>query len=116
MAITGTITWMLKQTAVYWEYITTDQYGKGTFKAPVEIKVRWEDEQEEIVLPDHTKYMTMSHLYTDRTLVLRSNILLGLLSDFNLSLTPQLLRAFPVVKVCETPDVKARKALREAYL
>lgn len=47
MGIVDMITRNCTQTAVYWEFVSNTGYGAGkTFKAPVEIKCRWDDKHQ----------------------------------------------------------------------
>jgi len=119
----GTITWPLKQKAAYWRYsdVQDDQYGRSKYDEAIEIKCRWSDEQEEVILPDGTKYVCKTKLMTDRNLVLRSCVKFipknkTLLDIAIPGKTPQELLAAEICAVLVTPNTRASKALREAYV
>lgn len=114
------IKWMLKQRLVYWAFTGHNQYGKGTYATPVVVRCRWEDVQEEVWLPNGTRFVCQSHLYLYSPILLESFVLLGTTSDplteFDLNKTPQQLRAFEVKKGSDVPDLPAKRHLYEAYL
>jgi hypothetical protein len=119
----GTITWPLKQKAAYWRYsdVQDDQYARSKYDDPIEIKCRWSDEQEEVILPDGTKYVCKTKLMTDRNLVLRSFVKFipndKTLDDVAIpGKSPQELRAFEICATLVTPNTRCTKALREAYV
>lgn len=70
-----------KQTLVYWEKTGSDGFGKPIFADPVEVKCRWEDKQQEIILPDKRTVMTKGFIISLTPMLVGSLVFLGFLTD-----------------------------------
>ena len=81
------------QTLVYWQKTGSDQFGRPAFANPVQINCRWEDKEQEIVMPDGRKVLSKAYLITPQLLVAGSIVLLGTLPG----LPPTALNAIPTV-------------------
>lgn len=81
MSITSFIKKVCVQSAVYWEYNGTDEFGSATFKTPVDILVRW-DEKTQILSDNQGKeYVSDAEVLSPQDLLEQSYIMLGQLAD-----------------------------------
>lgn len=110
--------WMQKQYLVYWEYDGAGQYASN-YKTPVELKVRWEDVQEEMVGPDGIKFIATGHIMARQPLVLLSCVVFLVdpdrIASVDTSKTPQQLRALKIQKTGTLPNLSAKRALYEGW-
>ena len=107
----------MKQKGVYWELDALDEFGKPTWKEPIEIDLRWEDAEEEIINPNGERVMSRAQLIVDRDLTIKGVLWLGELDDIGSSDNPKSNDgAWEIIQYLKTPDFKGRKYLREAYL
>ena len=60
---------MRKQKAVYWSRGQADRHLIYSYEAPIEIKCRWEDRQEEFVTPEGTSKTSNAVVYVDRPMI-----------------------------------------------
>lgn len=75
------ITRMRKQSAVYWPLDALDAFGQPTWGTPVEIECRWEDSNEQIMLPNGETIMSRATVYVDRDTPEGGLLMLGELSS-----------------------------------
>ncbi len=68
-----------QQTVVYWQKTGSDSHGKPTYANPVELKVRFEDKQQEVIMPDQRKVVSKGYYLTVNELVVGSIVYLGTL-------------------------------------
>ena len=61
---------MLKQTCVYWDVDEMNEEGQRTFKAPVEIKCRWEDTNEQFIDRNGQPQTSSAKVFVDRDVTL----------------------------------------------
>lgn len=107
---------MRKQQAVLWTQNGKDEFGAIAFNAPVQIKCRWEDKRGEILNRQDEQVPSMSTVYVDRPVKIGDKLKKGAL-DTNTPLDPKEDReAFEIQGIAETPNLKAREFLYEAYL
>lgn len=77
------------QDAVYWEYTGTDEYGGPEFDAPIEVKVRW-DEETRIITNQYGKTLSVkATVLTPRDFEEQSFLHLGTLDNLPPSPEPQ---------------------------
>jgi hypothetical protein len=118
----------LKQTMLYWEKTGSDTFGKPSYTpdnpmppGPVSLACRWEDKQQEIILPDNRKVLSKGYLLLLQDLKVGSLVFLGTLTNW------QALPTYPkvptvnqggreVLLVRTTPDLLERCILYQAYL
>ena len=81
MGIESFIKSMCVQTAVYWGNPVDDGYGGKTFDYPVEIKVRWDYKQKQVVLPDGKEINADVQVLTPEDLEVGGFLFLGELDD-----------------------------------
>ena len=81
MGIESFIKSMCVQTAVYWGNPVDDGYGGKTFDYPVEIKVRWDYKQRQVVLPDGKEINADVQVLTPEDLEVGGFLFLGELDD-----------------------------------
>lgn len=117
--IMGIITKMLKMDGVYWAPATIprDDYGKPTYIAPVEIKVRWEQVAEEFIGPQGERLVSKVKVYVDRDVVIGGVLLLGELdSSVDESNPKQNEGAGEIRGFSKIPNLRATEYVRVAYL
>ena len=100
------------QYVVLWTGGSLDNYGQYQVASPVEIKVRWEDTQEEIEDPAGGTIITSSRVVIDRVITVGSIMWKGKLDD--LPSSPTNLKR--VVSYIEVPDIKGRSSRRVVLL
>ncbi len=113
----GIIKTMRKQTAVYWPFVSINQFGEKAVGDPVQISVRWEDKNEEFLDMGGQIQMSNAVVYVDRDMVNGSILMLGVIADIT---DPVNIKendgAWEIRKFDKLPDLKAREFLRTAYL
>ena len=67
--------------AVYWAKTASDGYGEATYAAPVELKVRWVDKQEEFIDDDAEKQLSRAKVFAGQDVNLYSYFFRGTLDD-----------------------------------
>lgn len=107
---------MRKQKAVLWTKGPPDEFGSISFAAPVQIKCRWEDKRGQVLNKQDEKAPSMATVYVDRPVQIGDKLKKGAL-DTNTPLDPREDRdAFEIQGWAETPNLKAKETLYEAYL
>ena len=110
-----------KQTLVYWAKAGSDGFGKPAYADPVEIKCRWDDIQREMITAEGRSIITKAQLLLVSPVAPGGLVFLGLLTDW------QALATYPKIPTVNqgglevmiaknTPDLKARSFVYEAYL
>lgn len=113
----GILERMLKQKAIYWQKIGEDDYGRPTFAKYRLINCRWEDAHEEFLNTEGTKEISQSVVNVDRDLKVGDILLLGQFNNVSDVTDPRNdPNAFEVGLFEKTPNLKATKFLRTAYL
>jgi len=109
---------MRRQDAVYWAPDTTSPTGQPTYAAPIDIKVRWEDVQEEYIGKDGTTQVSNAIVFVGLDVVLDGVLMLGTVADDVVEeLDPTAhVGAGAIMKVDKIPNKKATKFLRIATL
>jgi len=111
------ITWMIKQTGVYWAPSGTDDYGKPTWATPIEVGIRWEDISEHFMDPQGETQMSNARVYLDQNVEVHGVLLLGELTSSVDQDDPKANDgAWEIRKFENLPDIPATKALKTAYL
>lgn len=72
---------MRKQQAVYWAPAAPGDDGARTFAAPVQLRVRWEDKEQEVTDAAGTKFVSKTTVYTGEDVEPGGVLLLGTLFD-----------------------------------
>lgn len=72
----------LNQTLLYWAPTLTNRYGNVGFADPIEIKGRWEDHAERIILPDNSVFVSTARMFLLCPVELRGYLWLGDLCDY----------------------------------
>jgi len=119
-----------KQVLVYWEKIADDQYGKPTFAQPIEVNVRWEDKEQEVISPDGRKIWSKAYILLIQPLLVGSWVWLGSINQNPLHPTDAWLTQLPtypnlptvnqggreVRLLRTTPDIKNQSTIYEVFL
>lgn len=108
---------MRKQYAVYWAPGGIGPDGATTFEEPVELRVRWEDSQEQFVNREGDVKVSKSKVYTENNLEISGYLWKGNLEDLTDPSDPLGNEdAYEIQSVSEIPDMKAKRFLRIAWL
>jgi hypothetical protein len=114
-----------KQNMLYWQKTGSDQFGKPVYALPVTLPVRWEDKQQEVILPDGRKVWSRAYLLLTTPTTVGSLVFLGggvnPMADWQAQPTyPQLPTTLQgsreVILLQSTPDLKAEGQVYEAHL
>jgi len=113
----GIITRMRKQTAVLWERDGIDRWGKPKYRAPVQIKCRWQDVNQEFIDDKGDRQVSASLVFPDRVVAVNSVLMLGELGDVVDSENPkQNDGAWEVRRFDEIPNLRNTETLYKAFL
>ena len=108
---------MLKQTAVYWPFLSADQFGVKVVGSPVQIKVRWENKSEEFLDVDGERQISNSVVYVDRDTPVGGILMLGTSADITDTVDiKENTGAWEIRKFDSLPNLRATESLRTAYL
>lgn len=115
---------MLRQYAVYWPPAGLDNFGKPQYGTPIEIKVRWEDCNTEVLSAEGEKTLSNAKVYANlNDLQVRGMLLLGRLSTITDWTNPLGNRDFfgtplarRIIKFEKMGDLKVKHFLRVAYV
>ena len=77
------ITSFLNQTAVRWPFTGRDGYGKNTYSAATEIKVRWQDTVELFINTQGKEEVSQASVYLDGSLTTDDYLYLGTLASLS---------------------------------
>ena len=103
----------LNQKAVLWEAVGVDDYGVVTLDSPVEIDVRWQTKDIEVIDHIGRSVITEVTVVVDREIAMGSILWKGELADIGVADLSDLRK---VVERTETPDIKAREFKRTVRL
>lgn len=111
----------LNQTLVYWEKTGSDNSGRPTFKAPVQVTCRWEERQEQVNMLDGRIIQANGYIMTSSRIKNGSVVMLGTLANWKAMPTypkiPTVSQGgFEVFKSNHTPDFDGANLLFEAWL
>ena len=108
---------MLTDAAVYWGTPTSDGYGNIQTVLPVEISVRWVEEQEMIVLPDDKEVMSKSKVYTSIDTENNGYLYHGTLASLgDFKNHNDIEEAYEIIKFQKLPTLRGDQFLRTAWL
>lgn len=108
---------MLKQDAVYWAYLGSDEFGQAVLADPIQIKCRWIDQESMFTGADGSQLLSVAKIYPDRMLTLEGFLMKGTLLDLDSDQEPAYgISAFPIRAVEEHPDLKAKRSNLIIYL
>lgn len=115
----GIITRMRKQGqfAVYWERLGIDAFGKPTYKAPIEMEVRFQDSNEEFIDNEGDRQISRAKVFPDRFVQLNDVLMEGKLVDLVDPLNPKKNPgAWEVRKSSRIPNLRNKEILFIALL
>ena len=111
---------------IYWPMTGSDPSGKPVRGEPIVLPCRWEDKQQEILLPDKRKVLSMGYLLMAQALIPGSWVFLGggldPMADWQAMQgiypqpPPNSKGGREVLKCNDTPDLKNQDHLFEVYL
>lgn len=110
-----------KQWLVYWQRTNPGGSGAPSYKQPVEIKCRWEERQEEVLMADGRRVISNAHVMLSEEITVGSILMEGRLADWRaLSTYPRVPTksqgGYEVFKSGHTPDIKGRELLYEGWM
>lgn len=111
----------MKQDFLYWQKTGSGDFGKPTYATYQPLKARWEDKQQEILLPDNRKVLSKGFLMVYSRLLEGSLVFLGTLAQW------QAMPTYPTVPtvgqggreillVTTEPDLQAKDQTYEIFL
>jgi hypothetical protein len=108
----------LKQKLVYWRKTGSGPTGQPIYAAPVEVKCRWEDKQELLLLSDGRIVTSKAYAMTEYLLLLGSKVWYGTLAQWRASPAypnpPTVAQGgYEIIMSSSTPDVKGNPLLFE---
>jgi hypothetical protein len=113
----GLIDRMRKQQAVYWAYAGTNEFNEKQVATAVQIRVRWEDVNEEFLDVSGETRMSKALVYVGEDIVPGSILMLGVLADITDTVNiKENAGAWEVRRFDKLPDLKAKEFLRTCYL
>lgn len=113
----GILTKMRKQYAVYWGVAGKNESGQNTYQEPIELRVRWEDDDFAFIDAVGSTLASTTSVYVDRVLDIGGILWKGRLQDVPSQTDPVSMEgADEIIKFKEIPDLKAKKFLRVAVL
>lgn len=107
---------LLKQYAVYWPPVGTDDFGSITYGPAVEVRCRWEEVNELYINKNGAQAVSKSKVYVDRLLELDGMLWKGEKADLPGPLPSDTADASNIEAVNELPDGKAKRFLRWVML
>ncbi len=115
------ITKMLKMDAVYWPFVSVDQFGKKVVGSPLYIKVRWEDISEEFLDAMGERQMSNAVIFVDRDVTVGGILMLGTAADvaasgFDSVGIKENEGAWEIRRFDKFPNLKVTEYVRLAYL
>lgn len=109
----------LKQTAVFWGNPQNDGAGGRTFDDPIELSVRWEQQQELFVDASGQESTSKAVVYVDQDVDIGGYLYLGDLDELSSAEESDPLtvgEAYEIRSFKKLPDIKADRFLRKAWL
>jgi hypothetical protein len=113
------LTKYLNQTAVYWGNPQADAWGGMTYADPVEVAVRWTENQEKFVSGTNDSYeekLSKVYVISETDFVVKGRMMLGTLTDLTSDMLPGSNNALTIDGYAKIPDRTASQYLRKAWL
>lgn len=106
---------MFKQDITFWQSNAVDKHGNTTWRLGTQVKGRWQDKIEQVQNKDGELVMSKSIIYLPGTQVIEEDwrMALGCVADSN---PDEMARAYRVIAVGDSPDMRDRKSLRKVWL
>lgn len=107
------ITRAYTQTATYWGSPTSDGTGGQSYDAPVELKVRWEERQEEFLTAEGETEVSNAIVWTSQDVDILGYLFLGA----SVAVDPtRVTGAFRILAVRSIPSLRGSQSERRAFL
>lgn len=106
------------QKAVYWPYVSTDDYGEAVVGVAQELTVRWVNRRREVLDANGNTVSIDATVITDREIAIGSRMWLGSIDDLpgTGSADPPTSNIMTVVAYNKTPSLLARETHHEVLL
>lgn len=101
------------QTATYWAPSTPNGFGGYTYATPVQIIVRWEYKQEEVVKENGETVVSRAVVFTSLDLANHGYLYLGTSTTAD---PTTVANAFQIQAIIKTPDLRNMTSERRAIL
>lgn len=101
------------QTATYWGAPIASGFGGYIFAPPIEVQVRWEDKNEEFIDDQGRVRVSQAAVFSETDMETGGFLFLGSSSEADPSAVDG---ALPIQKYAKTPDLRAVRYLRKAWL
>lgn len=106
-----------RQDAIHWQRTGTDSFGRPTFDAPADVKVRWEDVHEEFMDASGERQVSNAKVLVGEEMTPGDYLMLGKIVDLDDPTNPQdKYGAYEIRRFETVPNAKATKFLRTAML
>jgi hypothetical protein len=113
----GILDRMRKQYAVYWGPPVEDGAGGHTYPAPVELRVRWENVDGEVVDPRTHETTNNSSVYVGTDVAINGYMRLCRLADVDITASPENIEgAHRITGFSKIPNLRASDFLRMAVV
>lgn len=115
------ITRCQRETLVYWPPPSPDngqenKFGELKWDAPKEMTCRWDDKTQEIQTGEMTRVVSRVEIISETKLQVNGYVYRGTLSSLTYPDSPTCNpNCYPILKVSETPDLRYRQRLYEAW-
>lgn len=109
------------QDILYWEKTGSDSFGQPVYATAQPLRARWEDKQQEIVLPDNRKVISKGYVLLTPRLLVGSLVWWGSLADWQAqpyypSIPTVNQGARELIMINTTPGIRQLKGeVNEAY-
>lgn len=112
---------ILQETAVYWAPDTVrgsvDDYGQPQWADPIEISVRWERKEQQMMDAEGNLFVSRAEVFVDRDLETRGVLMLGTLSTSVIQDDPKANEnAWEIRRFEKFGNFKSTKFVRQAFL
>lgn len=108
---------LLKQKAVLWRALGTDNAGNDLYDTPVQIRCRWEQNTEVFLDRMNQQQVSKSIVFIDRDAEDKDILWLGKLANLtDLSVPFNNPDAWAIQRMDKVPNAEGKKFLRKAYL
>jgi len=108
---------MRKQDAVYWPFVSVDNFAQKVVGSPVQIRCRWDNVTQEFLDSSGEIQMSNAVVYPDRDTPIGGILMRGVLADITDAVDiKENEGAWEIRRFDDTPNFKASEFLKTAYL
>jgi hypothetical protein len=108
------ITKVLRQRCVYWPPLGSDQFGEQRLGRPVELKCRWDDNNEEFISVDGTRLVGKGRVMVSSDVEPLGYLWLGTLASLPSHVATECPAAQQIMQFQKVPNFRATEFVRTA--